>query len=641
MEEIVMENILRIEDKSRIARVKKYFQVLGFVLTLLIVAAGTLVSRTIFWAGSTWSELSIDEIIYHLKAPLEGTGNGMILQFILVCVCVAALAVVAVAFLLKLVKGRKNLYLAVEAAAVAASLFATQRAVVYAWDKLDISTYRASKSTYSSFIDDNYVEPGSVDLAFPEEKRNLIYIYLESMEITYADKASGGAFEENYIPSLTQLAMENETFSGDESVLNGGYAMNNTTWTMGAMFGHSVGLPLTIPIDGSDMDSQESFFPGITGIGDILEEAGYQNALLIGSKAVFGGRELFFQEHGDYAIYDYTYSQEVGEIPEDYYVWWGYEDKKLFENAKKHLLELSQSDQPFNLTMLTVDTHFEDGYYCEDCQDLYDGNRYANVITCSDSKVTELIHWIQQQDFYDNTTIVVTGDHPTMDKDFCDPVAKDYTRKVYTTYINAPLEPKQNTYREYATFDLFPTTLAALNVEIEGDRLGLGTNLYSDLPTLTEKYGRETENEEILKKSELMDKLSAEVNPNSLKLSEQQKMLQAQKEYLQAKAEAEARALRVDVSVTPYDYRVGYFSVDVSGITEEDNVQAIRCAVWSEEDQSDLIWCEASRLEDGTYRTNVYARDFGYWEDTYQIHVYAIRSDGTQEVICITEGAIT
>ena len=41
------------------------------------------------------------------------------------------------------------------------------------------------QNTYSIFIDDNYVDPASVNLSFPEKKINLIYIFLESMEITY------------------------------------------------------------------------------------------------------------------------------------------------------------------------------------------------------------------------------------------------------------------------------------------------------------------------------------------------------------------------------------------------------------------------------------------------------------------------
>ena len=60
--------------------------------------------------------------------------------------------------------------------------------------------------------------------------------------------------------------------------------------------------------------------------------------------------------------------------------------------------------------------------------------------------------------------------------------------------------------REYTTLDLYPTTLAALGVQIEGNRLGLGTNLYSGEKTLAEKYGLDYLNVELLKDSKLYRK---------------------------------------------------------------------------------------------------------------------------------------
>ena len=160
--------------------------------------------------------------------------------------------------------------------------------------------------------------------------------------------------------------------------------------------------------------------------------------------------------------------------------------KSNFVYLKEKLLELAQQDNPFNLTMLTVDTHFEDGYVCDICPDTFGDNQYANVMACSSRQVKEFIDWVQQQDFAADTTIVISGDHQTMDSDFCEDVDKDYERRVYTTYINAGAEKQTNEKRNYTTFDNFPTTLAAMGVEIEGDRLGLGTNLYSTQQTLTE-----------------------------------------------------------------------------------------------------------------------------------------------------------
>ena len=49
--------------------------------------------------------------------------------------------------------------------------------------------------------------------------------------------------------------------------------------------------------------------------------------------------------------------------------------------------------------------------------------------------------------------------------------------------------------------DLYPTTLGALGVNIKGNKLGLGTNLFSDEKTLLEKYGVQYVNEELKKVS--------------------------------------------------------------------------------------------------------------------------------------------
>jgi phosphoglycerol transferase len=63
-------------------------------------------------------------------------------------------------------------------------------------------------------------------------------------------------------------------------------------------------------------------------------------------------------------------------------------------------------------------------------------------------------------------------------------------RTLYNCFINADLPTERGTVgREFTAMDMFPTTLAALGFTIEGDRLGLGTNLFSDRPTLCEEMG--------------------------------------------------------------------------------------------------------------------------------------------------------
>ena len=69
-------------------------------------------------------------------------------------------------------------------------------------------------------------------------------------------------------------------------------------------------------------------------------------------------------------------------------------------------------------------------------------------------------------------------------------------RRIYNLIINGE-KTDRNKNREFSTLDMFPTTLGAMGVKIEGNRLGLGTNLYSKDKTLIEKYGYKKFNREL------------------------------------------------------------------------------------------------------------------------------------------------
>ena len=489
---------------------KKTLKIAGRIGVYTGVFLGTLLSTAIWWMLDTWRHVTVDEIIYHLRAPKTGMDNSIITGFLLKSLLPSVIMTFVVMFLSLVWKKRKMLY---GYLALALSLCTALGSGIYVWKKLDLGTYLKNASRYSSFIDEHYVYPSAVDIKFPEQKRNLIYIFLESMETTFADQRFGGAWEESLIPNLTRYALKYESFNGDSRTINGAVVLNKTTYTMGGLFAESMGVPLILPIDGNAMWCQDSFLPELDGIGDVLEENGYQNTFLIGSHAMFGGRNLFYRDHGNYEIYDYYHALWNHQLPtDDYKVFWGYEDDKLFEFAKEYILEDAASGQPFNFTMLTVDTHFEDGYFCEDCVNTHGKNTYEDVFNCSDRKVAEFVSWVQEQDFYENTTIVLVGDHLTMDSDFCRNVDKSYDRRVYMSIINGAATPENDVMRQYSTLDMFPTTLAAMGATIEGDRLGLGTNLYSSTPTLLELYGEEEMNTAFDQKSAMMENLGTTID---------------------------------------------------------------------------------------------------------------------------------
>ena len=187
-------------------------------------------------------------------------------------------------------------------------------------------------------------------------------------------------------------------------------------------------------------------------------------------------------------------------MPKDYRVWWGFEDKKLFGFAKEQLNEISQNDEPFNLTLLTADTHFQDGYVEESCPKPFGDNQYANVYSCTDSMISDFVEWAKTQPFYENTTIVIVGDHLTMQRNFMDENSQ-YMRSIYNVFINSPVQAQNEKNRIFTSMDIFPTTLAALGAKIEGDRLAIGTNLFSSRKTLAEEMGVEALESELRKRS--------------------------------------------------------------------------------------------------------------------------------------------
>lgn len=488
-------------------------KILFSILSVLLGFFGILLFTSSRWMLSTWAHLDMEELVYHLKAPIEGTSKDVIWSYVWSCglISFAVLAILIALFII--LRHRKKVEIILGSICIVLGIALSSYSFYNVWMTLDIDTYLHSQSSYSTLIEDNYINPAQTTIIFPEKKRNLIYIYLESMESTYSDKKDGGAYDHNYIPALTELALDNINFSNSDK-LGGAYPTTGATWTMGGLFAQTSGLPLKLSIQGNEMAYQDSFFPQISTLGDVLADAGYKQYFMMGSDAAFGGRKNYFTSHGDYEIDDYYWAIDQGLIPEGYYQWWGYEDAKLFEYAKDKLTEISKSDEPFNFSMLTVATHFEDGYKCDQCdEEQYGDDHYGMVIDCASDRVTEFVNWIKQQPFYENTTVILSGDHLTMDSDFCENIDEDYQRSTYNAILNSPITPVKEKNRVFTTMDMFPTTVASLGAVIDGDRLGLGTNLFSDKETLAEQLGFDELNHQLSMSSHFFDELDAELTP--------------------------------------------------------------------------------------------------------------------------------
>ena len=373
--------------------------------------------------------------------------------------------------------------------------------IIFTLYAIGVFEYEINLFKQTKIYDKYYVDGNGVDITFPDKKQNLIFIYMESMETTNASINNGGAQKVSYIPNLENYALKYDNISSSEK-LGGFVPVSGTTYTLAGMISQNSGVNFKLPIN--IMDKNIVKMNGVYALGDVLLDNGYKNYLMMGSQAIFASRDKYFKNHGNYEIFDYTYAINNELIPKDYLVWWGYEDNKLFEFAKNKLKDISKEEQPFNLTLLTADTHFTDGYLDSECDTPFD-KKYANVMHCSDKMINNFITWVMEQDFYKNTTIVLVGDHLTMQSSFYDDIDKNYTRSVYNVFINSRVKSDTTKNRMFSSMDIYPTTLASLGVKIDGDRLGLGTNMYSNKKTLMEELGYKYVSNELKKRSSFYD----------------------------------------------------------------------------------------------------------------------------------------
>lgn len=456
--------------------------------TYFILCFGFVLAISARWAISYFGMSAFEQIIFHIKVPLEGTNTRFIYDWFIKCFLKGFCFGTCLFVLFQWMHFDLNAW------------YFFILCCIYGLIKIEFFQYIKHQFQTSKLYENEYVEYIPEHVIKPDKPRNLIHIYLESMETTYATKENGGNSSDDLLPFLTTLTKKNVNFSNTNSI--GGFkVMVGTGWTTGGMVASEAGIPLTFPIWHKFCKDSVPFCPGATGLSDILTRDGYNQVLMIGSDAKFGGRYSYFSQHGKVDIQDYTRLKEEGKIPEDYRVFWGFEDDKLFDLAKDKILELYKENQPFNFTMLTVDTHHPYGYQGDTCENVFKVP-LSNSIHHTDELLKDFITWIQKQDFYKDTTIVIQGDHVSMAAEYINAnYDTNYDRRVWNVFVNSAKKPVKASNRQFTTMDMYPTILSSLGYAIKKNRLSLGTDLFSNDKTILEKYGFKHFNEELAKKN--------------------------------------------------------------------------------------------------------------------------------------------
>ena len=95
---------------------------------------------------------------------------------------------------------------------------------------------------------------------------------------------------------------------------------------------------------------------------------------------------------------------------------------------------------------------------------------------------------------------------------------------------------------------------------------------------------------------------------------------------LGAAAEAVAKP-RGDIAIESHDN--GDFSVVISNVSDQNGVLGVSVPIWSEKNgQDDIIWYNATRLNNGNYKVNVSLIDHKNERGLYNVHLYYVETNG-------------
>lgn len=487
-------NVLGRDFMSKKEIVKKIFHMICLLLLSICLISS-------FYLKKEYADESIEELFFYLTS---GVGNSDLSIFLVAtkkCIFFVAMVTFILYMLMydvSFVKN-KNIFKITKEHRIISTLIVFIVFFGISLNNIDALTYLKVNLSSSNFIKDNY-KVGEVRL--PDAgKRNLITIYVESLETTLFTKKQGGEWNYEVIPELYDLLNDEDSiyFSSDDKSA-GEYNLYGTTWTTASIVANSTGLPFKIPIKQNDYHSS-NFMNGAYSIGDILKENGYNNEVISAAKTSFGGIKEFYTNHGDYNIIDYDSIVDSGKkISKKDQGGWGFNDNYMFKVAKERIIKLSKEDKPFNETIIGIDTHFPNGYKGYYTLNKYK-TQYENVYATESKLVYNFVSWVKKQDFYKDTVIVIIGDHTSMNSDYFSNY-KAGKRKRYNVIINSSVTTDNTKNRVFTAIDMAPTILSSIGAYIENDQLGLGINLFSDKKTLSEKYGFKNMNLELGKKSD-------------------------------------------------------------------------------------------------------------------------------------------
>ena len=521
---------------KKVKKAKKVKKILSKILFIILVFSINLTICTYYYIKSFLGDISFFEISYHIKTGVSDSGSfSVILLAFISCIPILIILIITEVFLFTkwkkyrfFVKSKKtgkeyNIFPTFFSKyKIISSIIILIISLFLLLEHIKYKEYLDTISSTTDIYEKYYIDTNKVDINFKGKKRNLIYIYLESMESSLFSKKNNGYFDNSRIPELEKLAENNINFSHTNG-LGGMYDIDS--YTISALVSSTSSTPIVASCK-NECDKYGDIVPKVRTLGDVLTDEGYNVEYMQGTSGEFAGFKNYLTKHSKQKLIDYDEIIKRGYVEKGYYTWWGIEDKKIIKFAKDEISELAKKKEPFAFTLITMDTHFEDGYLDDTCKTPFE-EQLSNAYNCSSKKIGNLVSWIKKQDFYDDTMIVITGDHETMQHVYFKN-SKNYQRSVYNVFVNSKKTNVNTKNRIVTNFDIYPTVLSGLGANINGNRIGFGTNLFSNKQTIPEIIGFETLKREKDKSSNYYEKYIN--NSKNIKIKEIEKERKKEKE---------------------------------------------------------------------------------------------------------------
>lgn len=458
----------------------RYRHILRTLLRFLTYLAAFFLGSLAYWVNENFGEPSLEQVLYHVRFGMEGlvdTDQGLIKSFVQFCLLLPfsvalILAVIELSIGLYLTHGTKHKITFLVSRANKrllkmiywmighrAPLYVLLAAFIYFGGQFSILAFLHNQFG-RDYFSENYVYPAKVKVTLKTKPKNLVLIYVESLEDSYKN---ADLFNSNLLVSLDTL--KGTSFRNYRQA-------PGTGWTIAGITATQCGVPLkSVSLyDGNDQGQNiKTFLPKAVCLGDMLHDFGYHNVYMGGDALSFSGKGKFFEDHH----YDEIYGREElkGTLTKNDMNYWGLYDDDLLAMVKTRLKLLHASKQPFNLTFTTIDTHGPDGHYSKLCK-RHGIKDFTGVVECTARQVADLVQFIKKNGYLKDTNVVILGDHLAMSNPVSEKLSTLPERYVFNSLVSH--KPASKNREEVLHFDMFPTIIEFLGFNVEGGRLGLG-----------------------------------------------------------------------------------------------------------------------------------------------------------------------